>query len=102
LEKFHFFGSYFSYEQDGHPNFKFGIDLEVLFIYRLVPRKSYFLGPLAIFDATSIGRILMTSQSVHDRTQHKRAGILVSVDRYTLFCVACEFWRCVVYRGSEK
>jgi hypothetical protein len=38
LEKSYFFGSHFSCERDGRPNFKFGIDSEVLFIYQLIPR----------------------------------------------------------------
>jgi hypothetical protein len=38
------FVAHFSCERDGQPNFKFGMNLEVLFIYRLISRKSDFLG----------------------------------------------------------
>jgi hypothetical protein len=51
-----FFGPHFSCEQDGQPNFKFDIDSEVLSIYRLIPRKTNFLGCLTIFDTTPICR----------------------------------------------
>jgi hypothetical protein len=59
LKKSHFFGSHFSCERDGQPNFKFNIDSKVLFIYRLVPRKPDLFGLPAIFDITPIGRILV-------------------------------------------
>jgi hypothetical protein len=110
LEKFHFFGAHFSCEQDGQPKFKFDTDSEVLFIYRLIPRKPDLFGRLAIFATTPIGRILRASWSVHGCIQHKCAGVWISVNRYALHCVACEIWRCVaceiwrcvVHLGSEK
>jgi hypothetical protein len=58
LKKFHFFRARFSRERHGQPNFKFDIDSEVCFIYRLIPRKPDFLGWLLLFDTTPIGRIV--------------------------------------------
>jgi hypothetical protein len=55
-KSFAFFEIHFSCKRGGQSNFKFDIDSEVLFIYRLVPRKPDFLGRLAIFDTTPIGR----------------------------------------------
>jgi hypothetical protein len=52
----YFFGAHFSCDRDGWPNFKLYIDSEVLFIYRLMPRKTECLKWLAIFDTTPIGR----------------------------------------------
>jgi hypothetical protein len=73
IEKSHFFGAHFSCEQDGEPNFKFDIDLQVLFIYRLIPREPDFLERVAIFDTTPIGRFRRASRSVHGRSQRTRA-----------------------------
>jgi hypothetical protein len=56
LEKVLLFGAHFSCEWNERLDFKFNIDLEVLFIYRRIPRKPDFLGWLAIFDTTPIGR----------------------------------------------
>jgi hypothetical protein len=84
------FGAYFSCEQDGEPKFKFDIDSEVLFIYRLIPRNPDFLERLVIFEATPIGRFLGASRSVHDRIQHKRACFSVSFDRCALHSAACK------------
>jgi hypothetical protein len=56
---------------DERPNFKFGTDSEVLFIYRLIPRKSDFLRWLAIFDTTPISRFLGASRGIHGRIQHQ-------------------------------
>jgi hypothetical protein len=55
-KKSHFFGPHFSCEWDERLNFKFDTDSEVLFIYRLIPRKPDFLGWLAIFYTTPVGR----------------------------------------------
>jgi hypothetical protein len=46
-KKSHFFRAHFSCEQDWQTNFKFAIDSDVCFIYRLLPRKPNFLGWLA-------------------------------------------------------
>jgi hypothetical protein len=51
-----FFNAHFSCERDERPNFKFDTDSKVFFIYRLIPRKPDFLGWLASFDTTPIGR----------------------------------------------
>jgi hypothetical protein len=55
LKSLTFFGAYFSCERDRQPYSKLGIDLEVLFIYRLIPRKPDFREWLAISDTTPIG-----------------------------------------------
>jgi hypothetical protein len=44
LKKFYFFRVLFSCERHRQPNFKFDMDSEVLFIYRLMPRRPDFLG----------------------------------------------------------
>jgi hypothetical protein len=43
-KKSHFLGAHFSCKWDEQTNFKFEKDSEVLFIYRLIPRKPDFLG----------------------------------------------------------
>jgi hypothetical protein len=53
-----FFGSLFSCGRDKQTTFKFGKDLEVLFIYRLIPRKPDFLGWIAAFGSTPVSRFL--------------------------------------------
>jgi hypothetical protein len=70
-KKYFFFRANFSCEQDGQPNFKFNVVAEVLFIYRLIPRKPDLFGRYAILDTIPIGRILRVSWSVHGRTQQK-------------------------------
>jgi hypothetical protein len=90
LKKSHFSGVHFSCERDGQPNFKFDINSEVALMYRLMPRKPHFLGLLAIFDTTPIGRFFKASRSVHSRIQHKGAGVWVSLDRHSLHCAACK------------
>jgi hypothetical protein len=44
LEKSLFFEAHFSCKRDEQPSFKFDIDLEVRFVYRLIPKKPAFLG----------------------------------------------------------
>jgi hypothetical protein len=66
------------------------MNLEVLFIYRLIPRKPNFLGWLAIFDTTPIGRFWGASRSVHGRIQLQNACFWVSVNRYALHRVSCK------------
>jgi hypothetical protein len=85
-----FFGSHFSCEQDGHPNFKLNIDSEVLSTYRLISRKPNILRPHVIFDTTPIGRFFRAPRSVHGRIKHKGAGIWVPIDRYVLHRAACQ------------
>jgi hypothetical protein len=85
-----FFGAHFSCEQDGQPYFKFDIVSEVLFIYRLIPRKFDFLGWLAAFCSTPINRFLWASGSAPGRIQHKNVCFYVSVNRYALHRVACK------------
>jgi hypothetical protein len=72
-KKSHFFGFRFSCERYGQPTIKFSIDLEMLFIYRLIPSKFDFLGGLAIFDTTPISRYFGASRGIHGRIQHKNA-----------------------------
>jgi hypothetical protein len=50
LEKVTFSGAHFPCERNGQPNFKFYMDSEVLFIYRLIPRKFDLMGRLAAFS----------------------------------------------------
>jgi hypothetical protein len=56
FEKVSLCGSHFSCKRDRQPVFKFDMDPEVLFIYRLTPRKLDFLGWLAVFDTTPVSR----------------------------------------------
>jgi hypothetical protein len=57
LEKiFTFFGFRFSCEQTRQPAFEFDIASEVLFIYRLIPRKFDFLRWLAALGTTPVNR----------------------------------------------
>jgi hypothetical protein len=88
-KKSHFFEPHFFCERDGHTNFKLNMDSEVLFTYRLIPRKPNILGPLAIFDITPIGGILGASWSIRACIQHKSTCFWVSGDRYALYRVAC-------------
>jgi hypothetical protein len=55
-KKSHFFRSPFSCERDKQPTMKFNIDTEVLFIYRLIPRKPGFRESMVFFDTTPISR----------------------------------------------
>jgi hypothetical protein len=89
LEKVLLFWSPFSCERDKRPIFKFDINLEVLFIYRMIPSKANFPGRLAILYTTPIVRFLGAFRSVHDRIQHIIACFWVSVDRYALHRAAC-------------
>jgi hypothetical protein len=89
-KKPHFSWILFSCEQNKHPNFKLDIKTKVLYIYRLIPRKPYFLEWLAIFDTTTICRFFGASRSAHGCIQHKSACFWVSVDIYALHCVACK------------
>jgi hypothetical protein len=79
-KKSHFFGSHFSCERGKQPTFKFDIDSEVLFIYRLIPREFDFLGRLTVFGITPVSRFLGAYRRVHGRIQHKSACFWVSVD----------------------
>jgi hypothetical protein len=90
-KKSHFFEAHFSCERNGQPNFKFDIDSEVLFIYRLIPRKPTLFGRIAIFYTTPIVRFLRASRSVHGRIQRKGADVWASVNRYALHHAACKF-----------
>jgi hypothetical protein len=97
-----FYRSEFSCERNKQPTVKFNIDLEVLFIYRLIPRKLGFRGWVGFFDTTPISRHLKASFSVHGDVRHNSAYIWVSFNRYTRYSGACEIWRWVVYVDSEK
>jgi hypothetical protein len=79
-----FFGSHFSCEENGQTNFKFVIELEVLFIYRLIPRETDCPGWLTAFATTPVSRFLGASRSFLGRTQRKSTCLWVSVDRYAL------------------
>jgi hypothetical protein len=101
-KKSYFFGAHFPCEWDERPNFKFGIDLEVLFIYQLIPRKPDFLEWPAIWIPLQLFAFWGGSRGVHGHINHQNACFWVSFDRYALHCVACKIWRWVVYLGSEK
>jgi hypothetical protein len=73
------------------------MDLKVLFIYWLVPRKFGFRESIVIFDTTPIGSFLGTTLSVHGGIEHKNACFLVSFNRYALYGDACKIWGWVVY-----
>jgi hypothetical protein len=60
-----FLGSHFSCERDKQPTFKLEINSEMLFIYRLTPRRLGFLGWIDFFDPTPISRFFGPSFSVH-------------------------------------
>jgi hypothetical protein len=96
------FVSHFSCERNKQPTFKFNIEAETLFIYRLIPRMPNFLGWFAIFYTTPISRFWEASRSVHGHIQHKNACFWVSVDRYALHCADYKIWRWIVYLGFEK
>jgi hypothetical protein len=85
-----FFKSHFSPEWDRQPGFKFNIQLYVLLIYRLIPRTHGLLGCTTTFGTIPINRFLGSSFSVHDSTKRQCACFCVSVDRYTLYDVACK------------
>jgi hypothetical protein len=70
LEKVSLFLSHFSCERNRQPTFEFDKDLEMCFIYRLIPRKPNFVGWLVDFDTTPDSRFSGPSQSVHGRIQH--------------------------------
>jgi hypothetical protein len=84
------FGSHFSCGWDRQPTFKFDINLEVLFIYRLIPRNPGFLWSSAEFDSTPISRFFKAFCSSHGCILHKHAPFFVSFDIYALHCAACE------------
>jgi hypothetical protein len=89
-KKSHFFRSQFSCKRNRQPTIKFNVGPEVLFIYRLIPRKFGFCESIAFFDTTPISRFLGGSRSVHGRIQHTIACFWVSIDRYALHRVACK------------
>jgi hypothetical protein len=80
----------FSCNRNRQPTIKVDVDLEVLFIYRLIPRKSGFRESTGFFDTTPISRFLRASFSVHGGIQHESACFWVSVDRYALYSGTCE------------
>jgi hypothetical protein len=97
-----FFEGHFFCERDEQPILKFDMYSEVLFIYRLIPRKPDFLGWLTAFNTAPIGRFLGASRSVHGHIQHKNACFWVSVDRYALHRVARKIRWWVVHLSPEK
>jgi hypothetical protein len=56
-----FLASHFSPEWDREPNFKLNMDLDVLLIYRLIPRTHDLLGYIATFGTTPISRFFKAS-----------------------------------------
>jgi hypothetical protein len=91
LGKSHFFGAHFSCERDGQPNFKFDMNSEMRYLYRLIPRKFDFIGWLAAFSTYHSGQSLFGSFSERSRPHKtKSACVWVSIDRYTLYRVACK------------
>jgi hypothetical protein len=66
------------------------MDLDVLFIYRLIPRKTSLPESIVFFDTTQISRFLGASFRVQDSTQRKDVCFWVSVDRYALYRGACK------------
>jgi hypothetical protein len=74
LEKVPLFRSQFSCERNRKPTITFDIDLAVLYIYRLIPRKSCFLESIVFFNTAPISRFLGASFSVHDSTHRKSAS----------------------------
>jgi hypothetical protein len=91
LEKsFTFLESHFSPEWDRQPTIKFNMNSDVPFIFRLIPVKPGFLGWIVVFDTTPISRFFKASYSVNGLVEHQSACFLVSMDRYSLHCVACE------------
>jgi hypothetical protein len=56
----------------------------------MISRELGSLGSIAVFDTTPIRPFFEASCSVHGRIKDKGASFLVSFNRYTLHCVACE------------
>jgi hypothetical protein len=67
------------------------MDLDVRLIYRLIPKTHGLLGYTTFFSTTPINRFLEASFSVEGSTQRKSVCFWVSVDRYALYGVACNF-----------
>jgi hypothetical protein len=97
-----FFGFHFSCERYGQSTSKFDMDLEVLCIYRLVPRKFDLLGQVGAFGtipASRFGGLLVALTAAYSIPI---ACFWVSVNRYALYSDACEIGRWVVHLGFEK
>jgi hypothetical protein len=60
-KKLLFFASHFSPEWGRQPVFKLNMDLDVLLIYRLIPRTHGLLGYTATFGTTPISRFFKAS-----------------------------------------
>jgi hypothetical protein len=94
--------SHFSCERNKQSTIKFNIDLEVAFIYRLIPRKSGFRWVHWRFWYHSNHSLLGASFDFHGGIRHKSVCFWVSVGRYVLYRGACKIWRWVVYLGLRK
>jgi hypothetical protein len=101
-KSFIFLASLFSPELNRQPNFKFNMDLDVPFIFRLIQCAPGFLGYIDNFQAAPTSRFFTANSSAHSPIEHKSACFLVPFDRRALHCVACQIWGWVVYLSSEK